>query len=79
MKLPTKLLQTLAAAVASIGVAGCGSVTSGEPTNGPSQSPGVVEPQGNSTPQQNTPNCDDQGIKPKGGDSLDGCPACGRG
>jgi hypothetical protein len=78
MKLPTTLLQTLAVAVASIGVAGCGSATSNEPTN-PSPAPAVVDPQGNTTPQQNAPGCDDLGIKPKGGESLDGCPACGRG
>ena len=77
MKLPTTLLQTLAAAVASIGVAGCGSATSNEPTN-PSPAPAVVDPQGNCTPQDNTPSYD-LGTKPKDGDGIGACPACGRG
>ena len=78
MKLPTTLLQTLAVAVASLGAAGCGSATSNEPTNPSPSTPGVIDPQGNTTPQPNAPGCE-PGNNPQGGDGLAGCPACGRG
>jgi hypothetical protein len=78
MKLPTKLLQTLAVAVASLGAAGCGAAVSNEPTNPSPDAPGVVEPQGNCTPQEGATG-GDQAIKPKDDASPDNCPACGRG
>ena len=79
MKLPTTLLQTLALAVASIGVAGCGSATSNEP-NEPSAPTSVSEPKAPSAPQDPPQNCgqgETEVEKPK--NIPDGCPWCGRG
>jgi hypothetical protein len=73
MTLPASVLQSLAVAVASLGVAGCGSATSNETPNTPS----VIEPKVGVTPE-GTPGCE-PGAAPKHTSSPDDCPACGQG
>ncbi len=77
MKLPTTLLQTLAIAVTSLGLAGCESVTSNAPTNETPKPSGVVEPKSPTEPQKAEPNCPVN--TPNNTRSPDSCPACGRG
>jgi len=74
MKLPASVLQSLAIAVASLGVAGCGSATSNETPSNPS----VVEPKGGGGTPEGTPG-GVPGTAPKHTFSPDDCPACGQG
>jgi hypothetical protein len=78
MKLPPTLLNTLAAAVASIGFAGCGPVETTPTTNEPTNSPGVSGPKPSGGPQENTPNPLPVN-KPNKNRLPDDCPGCGMG
>ena len=77
MKLPATLLQTLAAAVASIGAAGCGSVNSNEPPT-ETPAPTVSEPNAQNKPQENPQNCP-PGKTGDGNRPGYDCPGCGLG
>jgi hypothetical protein len=75
MKLPATLLQTLAVAVASIGLTGCESAPPTEPTDTPAPSASPSEPA--TYPQDNTPDPDP--VKPRKNRVPQDCPGCGMG
>lgn len=68
MKLPVKILQSLAAAVAIVGVGGCNIAPEPAPTEDPKP-----------TEQCNNPGGECPNPQPNGPGFRDPCPACGRG
>lgn len=77
MKRPAALLQTLAVAVASIGLAGCESAPPEEPNDAPAPSASTNPTEPASYPQDNTQNAEP--VKPRRNRVPQDCPGCGMG